>query len=165
MNITATAHKWVQGWELYLDGEPATQVATLDKAEQQIRDYLDTVDPGTDHSDWNVTIVPEIGALYEEVTAARQATEEATTASVRAAAQARAAARHLREAGFSVTDSAAILRVSRGRVSQLVNSGPGPDRTSLSDEVREKFRGRTALTGLIPQGSQMLWQGPGRDRG
>lgn len=120
MNITATAHKWEQGWELHLDGDPATQVATLDKAEQQIRDYLDTVDPGTDHSGWNVTIVPEIGALYEEVTAARSATEQATAASVAAAARARAAARHLREAGFSVTDSAAILGVSRGRVSQLV---------------------------------------------
>lgn len=40
--ITATARKWDHGWELWLDGEAATQVATLDKAEQQVRDYLDT---------------------------------------------------------------------------------------------------------------------------
>lgn len=124
MDITATAHKWDQGWELHLDGEPVTQVVTLDKAEQQIRDYLDTIDFNTDHGNWNVTVVPEIGALYAEVTAARQATEDAATASVRAAAQARAAARHLRESGFSVTDSAVILQVSRGRVSQLVNGRP-----------------------------------------
>ncbi len=120
MNITATAHKWERGWELHIDGSAATQVATLDKAEQQVRDYLDSIDPRIDHSDWTITVVPDIGALYDEVSAARQATEEATAASVQAAAQARAAARHLREAGFSVTDSAAILRVSRGRVSQLI---------------------------------------------
>ncbi|MBD8518643.1 MULTISPECIES: antitoxin HicB [unclassified Plantibacter] len=120
MNITAMAHKWEHGWELHLDGEPVSQVATLDKAEQQIRDYLDTDDPGVDHSGWVVTVIPEIGALYDEVVAARSATEEATAASAAAAARARAAARHLREAGFSVTDSAAILGVSRGRVSQLV---------------------------------------------
>lgn len=121
MNITATAHKWEHGWELHLDGEPATQVTTLDKAEQQICDYLDTIDPDTNHSDWHVTIVPEIGDLYAEVTAARTATEQASTAAITAAAQARTVARHLREAGFSVTDSAAILGVSRGRVSQLVS--------------------------------------------
>lgn len=120
MNITATAHKWERGWELHIDGNAATQVATLDKAEQQVRDYLDSIDPRIDHSDWTITVVPDIGALYDEVSAARQATEEATAANVQAAAQARAAARHLREAGFSVTDSAAILRVSRGRVSQLI---------------------------------------------
>jgi len=120
MNVTATAQKWAHGWELHLDGEPVSQVATLDKAEQQIRDYLDTDDPDVDHSGWLVTVIPEIGALYDEVVAARSATEEATAASAAAAARARAAARHLREAGFSVTDSAAILGVSRGRVSQLV---------------------------------------------
>lgn len=120
MNVTATAHKWEHGWELHLDGEPVTQVTTLAKAEQQIRDYLDTDVPSIDHSDWTVTVIPEIGALYDEVTAARSATEEATAAQAAAAARARAAARHLREAGFSVTDSAAILGVSRGRVSQLV---------------------------------------------
>ena len=45
------------GWELPLDGEAATQVATLDKAGQQVRDCLDTVDPDTDHGDWAVTVV------------------------------------------------------------------------------------------------------------
>ncbi|HMS74129.1 antitoxin HicB [Gordonia sp. (in: high G+C Gram-positive bacteria)] len=122
MNITATAHKWEHGWELWIDDEAATQVATLDKAAQQVRDYLDTEDPDTDHSDWTITIVPDIGDIGDEVTDARAATEAATRATVAAAAKARAAARHLREAGYSVTDSAAILGVSRGRVSQLVRS-------------------------------------------
>ena len=130
MNITATAHKWEHGWELWIDDEAATQVATLDKAAQQVRDYLDTEDPDTDHSDWTITIVPDIGDIGDEVTDARAATEAATRATVAAAAKARAAARqgeHLvfaagGEAGYSVTDSAAILGVSRGRVSQLVRS-------------------------------------------
>ncbi|PVE93949.1 antitoxin HicB [Microbacterium sp. TPD7012] len=120
-DITATARKWEHGWELWLDGEAATQVATLDKAEQQVRDYLDTEDPDLDHSAWNVTVVPDIGILGEEVAAARIAKNEAIAASAAAASQARQVVRHLREAGFSVTDSAAILGVSRGRISQLVS--------------------------------------------
>ncbi|OOB92193.1 antitoxin HicB [Rathayibacter sp. VKM Ac-2630] len=121
MTITATAHRWEHGWELWIDGEPATQVASLDRAAQQVRDYLDTVEPATDHSRWEVAIVPEIGDLGAEVVEARSATDQAARAAVTAAARSRAAARHLREAGFSVADSAAILGVSRGRVSQLVN--------------------------------------------
>ena len=119
--ITATAYKWEHGWELWIDGEPATQVATLDKAVQQVRDYLDTEDPDTDHSDWQITATPDIGSIGAEVAAAREATQSAAVATKAAADQARAVARHLREAGYSVTDSAAILGVSRGRVSQLIH--------------------------------------------
>jgi DNA-directed RNA polymerase specialized sigma24 family protein len=122
MDVTATARKWEHGWELWLDGEAATQVATLDRAEQQVRDYLDTEEPEVDHRSWNVTVVPDIGVLGDEVTAARNATESAIAASAAAASQSRRVVRRLREAGFSVSDSAAILGVSRGRVSQLVNS-------------------------------------------
>ncbi|WP_230672351.1 hypothetical protein [Rathayibacter sp. Leaf248] len=60
MTITTTAHRWEHGWELWIDSEPATQVASLDRAAQQVRDYLDT---GTDHSRWDVAIVPEIKDL------------------------------------------------------------------------------------------------------
>jgi hypothetical protein len=63
MDITVTAYKWDQGWELHLEGEPVTQVVTLDKADQQILEYLDTVDPDTDHRGWKVTVIPMIGAL------------------------------------------------------------------------------------------------------
>lgn len=122
VNVIATARKWEHGWELWIAGEAATQVATLDKAEQQIRDYLDTEEPEIDHSAWTVTVVPDIGVLGDEVAAARAATENAIAASAAAASQSRRVVRHLREAGFSVTDSAAILGVSRGRVSQLVKS-------------------------------------------
>lgn len=122
MEITTTAHRWEHGWELWIDGEAASQVSTLDKAEQQIRDYLDTEEPDVDHSDWRVTVVPEIGELRDEVTAARAATESAAAATTAAALRSREVVRHLREAGISVTDAAAILGVSRGRISQLANS-------------------------------------------
>ena len=115
MDITVTAHRWEHGWELWVDGAPATQVTTLDKAEQQVRDYLHTIDPDVDHGAWTISVIPDIGDLGQEVTAAREATAKAAVASRDAAA------RHLREAGISVTDAAAILGVSRGRVSQLVN--------------------------------------------
>ncbi len=122
MKITTTAHRWDHGWELWLDGEAATQVATLDKAAAQVRDYLDTIDPDTDHSNWEVTIEPAIGNLTAAVRDARTATVHASEVTVEAAAKSRAVARQLRDAGISVTDSAAILGVSRGRVSQLVKA-------------------------------------------
>lgn len=118
--ITATAHRWDHGWELWLDDEAATQVTTLDKAEAQVRDYLDTIDPDVDHRDWAVTIVPDLGDLSDRVRRARAATAAASEAQAEAAAQAREVARALRAAGLSVTDAAAVLGVSRGRVSQLV---------------------------------------------
>lgn len=121
MNTTVTAQQWEHGWELSLDGEVITQVSTLDKAEQQVRDYLDTVDPDTDHRDWVVAVEPRLGELWARVNAARHSTLRAQEFQEEAARDSRAVARELREAGISVTDSAAILGVSRGRVSQLVN--------------------------------------------
>ncbi|PWJ62008.1 antitoxin HicB [Rathayibacter iranicus] len=97
-------------------------MATLDKAVQQVRDYLDTVDPSVDHGKWDVTVVPEIGSLGAEIIEARRATAEAVQASVAAARAHIAAAHRLREAGYSVTDSSAILGVARGRVAQLTGS-------------------------------------------
>lgn len=117
--VTITAKRWSGGWELWNDGEIWTQVARLDHADQQVRDYLDTVEGGVDHADVVVTIIPEIGDLANEVRAAREATRQAAAATETAAAAAREVVRKLRRAGFSVSDSSAILGVSRGRVSQL----------------------------------------------
>lgn len=57
--ITATATRWEHGWELAIGGEIVTQSRTLATARQQVRDYLDTVDPGTDHGGWVVALVTE----------------------------------------------------------------------------------------------------------
>lgn len=120
MNTTVTARRWARGWELEIDADHHTQVVTLDKAVSQVRDYLDTEDPTVDHSDWTVTVHPDLGDLGLDVAQVRQATEDAAAASRAAAKRSRDAVRCLRQAGYSVTDSAIILGVSRGRVSQLV---------------------------------------------
>ena len=115
--ITITAKRWSGGWELWHGDDVWTQVATLDRAEQQVRDYLDTQDEGTDHSDWEIAIVPDIPGLGE-IRKAQQAMADALTSQRNAAQAMRAEIQKLRRS-FSVTDTAAILGVSRGRVSQL----------------------------------------------
>ncbi len=121
--ITVTAHRWQGGWELHTNGDPITQARTLPQAPQQVRDYYDTIDPDVDHSGWTIEVIPDIGPLGDEVTEVRAETREAEEAVSSAARRARSVVRHLREAGYSVTDSAAILGVSRGRISQLVKPG------------------------------------------
>ena len=81
-------------------------------------DYLDTVDEGTDHSGWDVTITPDVSSAAQ-VKAARQATERAALLQKEAASAWREAAIALRAEGLSVSDTAAVMGVSRGRVSQL----------------------------------------------
>lgn len=118
INVTAT--KWKLGWELALDSGGVTQARTLATAERQVRDYLDSVDPDVDHSEVEVCVVPRIGSVLNDVREARVASQAAQEATVDAARKMRAAVRGLRSAGLSVTDSAAVLGVSRGRVSQLM---------------------------------------------
>jgi hypothetical protein len=121
--IDITATRWEGGWELALDGEPITQVRTLEHAEQQVRDYLDTDEPGVDHSDVTVRLRPDLGDdLSERITIIRTATREAQERQIEAARQARLVVRELRAHHVSVADTAAILGVSRGRVSQLAKA-------------------------------------------
>lgn len=116
--VEVTAKRWRGGWELWNGDDCWTQVSTLDRARQQVVDYLDTVEEGVDHSDWDIRVVPDI-PNWTAVQAAREATREAAAVQVRAADLSRQAVRALREDGFSVTDAAAIMGVSRGRISQL----------------------------------------------
>lgn len=117
--ITVTATRWEHGWELEIGPDRHTQVVTLDKAAQQVRDYLDTESPDVNHDDWEIDLHVELGSLGDEVTAAREATAQAAAASRAAAQRTRRVVQRLRASGLSVTDSAAILGVSRGRISQL----------------------------------------------
>lgn len=120
-SIEVTATRWEGGWELAIDGDPVTQVRTLDRAAQQVRDYLDTAEPDVDHSDVDVRIRADLGGdLGDRIQQTRAATIEAQQRQVEAARKARALVRELRAAHVSVADSAALLGVSRGRVSQLV---------------------------------------------
>lgn len=119
MRVDATAHKWEGGWELHIDGDPVTQVSTLDRAVEQVRDYLETTHPDTDPSAWDITVIPDVGEIGVEAMEARRATKDAAEAAIAAAATSRRVVTKLRAAGYSVTDSAVILGVSRGRISQL----------------------------------------------
>ena len=118
--FTVRAVRWKQGWELHIDGEGVTQVRTLDRAAEQVRDYLQSMH-GTDFSDATVEVTPDLDGLEVEIAQARRDVVDAAQAQARAAARSRAVARELRRRGLSVTDTAAILGVSRGRVSQLVS--------------------------------------------
>jgi DNA-directed RNA polymerase specialized sigma24 family protein len=105
---------------LDVEGVGATQVRSLAGAERQARDYLDTVDPDADHSDWPIDLVLDLGDIAVEVGAARAAVTAAATAQVEAGRQMRGVVAKLRAAGLSMADTAAVLGVSKGRVSQLV---------------------------------------------
>ncbi|MDN5655474.1 MAG: hypothetical protein L0G46_10375 [Kocuria sp.] len=54
--VVVQARAWSGGWELIFDDEQAIQASELDFAEQQVRDFLDTVEPELDHSDVDVEI-------------------------------------------------------------------------------------------------------------
>ena len=41
--VTVTARRWSGGWELWSKDDCWTQVARLDRARQQVVNYLDTV--------------------------------------------------------------------------------------------------------------------------
>lgn len=119
--IEVTATRWAGGWELAIDGDPVTQVRTLGHAAQQVRDYLDTVEPDVDHANAAVSIRGEFGGnLGDRIQQSRAATLDAHKRQVEAARQTRTVVRELRDAHVSVADAAALLGVSRGRVSQLV---------------------------------------------
>lgn len=116
--LNIAARRWSGGWELWNGEDCWTQVQHLADARQQVVDYLDTVEEDVDHSDWDITITPDI-ASAAQVKAARVATEQASQLQKEAATAWREAALALRAEGLTVSDTAAIMGVSRGRVSQL----------------------------------------------
>lgn len=114
------AKRWAHGWELDIDGVGVTQSRTLATAEGMVRDYLETL-LEVDTEDAQIIIDPDLGDLSQRAHQVRERTRAAETAQREAAREAREIARALRAEGLSVTDTAAVLGVSRGRVSQLVS--------------------------------------------
>ncbi len=108
------------GWELHIDGYGVTQSRTLDQkaVEREVHDYM-TLETGHKCTA-PVALTIDLDGYEAKVAAARESTEAAAKASQDAAAQARAVASELRSMGLSVTDSAVVMGVSRGRISQLV---------------------------------------------
>lgn len=117
------AKRWEHGWELHIEGVGVTQSRTLWDAEEMARDLIARREDLPEGA-FTVTITPEIGGgLDEESRAAREAVSAADRAQRQAAAQSRAAARRLRQAGLSGRDIAKVLNVSPQRVSQLLKTG------------------------------------------
>lgn len=117
------ARRWEHGWQLHVDGVGVTQSRTLWDAEDMVRDLIARREELSE-DEFAVAITPEIGGgLDEESRAAREAVSAANRAQRQAAAQSRAAARRLRQAGLSGRDIAKVLNVSPQRVSQLLRTG------------------------------------------
>ena len=117
------AKRWEHGWELHIEGVGVTQSHTLWDSEEMARDLIARREDLPLDS-FAVTITPEIGGgLDAETRAAREAVSAADRAQREAAAQSRAAARRLRQAGLSGRDIAKVLNVSPQRVSQLLRTG------------------------------------------
>lgn len=118
---TVTAKRWKHGWELHIDDVGVTQSRTLAGAEQMVRDYVETL-LDVDASDADVVVVPELGGLEDRARQVREQAKAAEQARRDSAREVRELATALRAAGLSISDTAAVLGVSRGRVSQLVKS-------------------------------------------
>ncbi len=117
------AKRWEHGWELHIENVGVTQSRTLWDAEDMARDLIGRRED-VPRDEFTVTITPEIGGgLDEESRAAREAVSAADRAQRQAAAQSRATARRLRQAGLSGRDIAKVLNVSPQRVSQLLRTG------------------------------------------
>lgn len=58
---SGTVHvtRWEHGWELAIDDDVVTQTHDLAASSQQVRGYLDTIDPDVDHSLWVVSVVTD----------------------------------------------------------------------------------------------------------
>jgi hypothetical protein len=118
-----TARRWDHGWELYVDGVGVTQCGPLADAERMTLDYLAT-ELGGEPSDYSVDIHHDLGGVEAEVADARRKMTEAQAAVDAAAEGMRTVVRRLRADGISVRDTATILTVSPGRVSQLATGHP-----------------------------------------
>lgn len=120
-SYTVTAKRWKHGWELHIDDVGVTQSRTLAGAEEMVRDYVETL-LDVDAGDAEVVVVPELGGLEDRARHLREQAQAVEHARREAAREARELATELRAAGLSISDTAAVLGVSRGRVSQLVKS-------------------------------------------
>lgn len=118
MTYTVHAKRAGKWWELRIADVGVTQARTLAAAEDEVRDYLVTY--GIPESGIEIELKAELGGIEDEVAAVRQKQERVEVERAEAAKEVRRVAKELRQRGLSVSDVAAVLHVSRGRVSQLV---------------------------------------------
>jgi DNA-directed RNA polymerase specialized sigma subunit len=112
------ALRWAHGWELHIDGVGVTQVRSLARAEQQVRDYVETL-LDVDASTAVITVTPDLGSVQRQIDAARRQRRAAEEAQRKAAEKTRTVVVKLRSSGLSVEETARVMGVSPGRVSQI----------------------------------------------
>lgn len=116
------ARRWRGGWELHIDGEGVTQCRTLDQAGQQVLDYLETAHDDFDPDAAHIVIDYDLGGIEDEIDDVKDETTKAAKSQRDAAQHLRQVTATLRDMGLSVTDTATVLGVSRGRISQLTRT-------------------------------------------
>jgi len=112
------AVRWPHGWELHIDGVGVTQVRSLSRAEQQVRDYIETL-LDVDASTAVINVMPQLGNVQKIVDAARKRSRAAEEAQRKAAEEMRSVVVRLRSSGLSVDETARVMGFSPGRVSQI----------------------------------------------
>ena len=120
MAYTVTAKRWEHGWELHIEGIGVTQSRLLGDAEAMVRDYL-ACDEVPDAATAEILIKPDLGGMEKLVEDVRAHLQRLMQEQIITASQSRDLVAKLRGQGYSVADTATILGVSKGRVSQLVN--------------------------------------------
>lgn len=124
VKYSVKAKHWEKGWELHIADVGVTQVRLLGDAPRQAADYIETLlDVEVDPKD--ITVEPQLieRALVVEAHKARKEVRDAEMRLAKAAARQRQVARALRrDEHLSVSDTATVMEISRGRVSQLTSS-------------------------------------------
>ena len=143
---TVHAKRWQHGWELHISGpddyDGVSQSHGLKSAERMARDYI-ALDLEIPDDSFDVEIVPEVGGVLGDFIAdAKTAISLAAEKARDAAEKSRRAVAELKQDGMTQTETAAVLRVSQQRVSQLlVEAG------EVSHHVARKTRATTTRKG------------------
>ena len=111
---------WVAFFDL--DGrEHGTQAKTLARLEYMVKDAASLL-TGKNPDDFAVHLTADDPVLTPYVDAYRESSDQAREAERKLAATSRAAVEKMRSLGLSVTDTARLLGLTKGRVSQLAKS-------------------------------------------
>ncbi|MEV8182676.1 hypothetical protein [Specibacter sp. NPDC078692] len=106
-----------------------------------MRDYLDTLHPEVDHSNWKIQLKPSSDELADRIRKSREASVSAQKAQEQAAKETRAVLEMILAADITTNDAAALLGISSGRVSQLKRTvSAGQWRSPRSSEVMSQRR-------------------------
>lgn len=107
-------------WVLHIADGGVTQARSLGEIEAMVADYVSlTRDVPAERVRVILTQVDPGGGLGDEIAAARRAQADAALAQEDSAARVRKMARDLRDRGLTGVEIAAVLGVSKQRVSQL----------------------------------------------